>query len=273
MPLESVLATEPMLDKILICYDPESGDETEKLAKAIEDKFPSKTYLVPFVWPSNVAGDGSRIGIATQYGLEQVRTSYVVNVQGDEVWPTELVDVVKENFPIWATKGIEGVRFKVLHLEHNAQFYQGDDRNFWFDEQPHQPSTWNFQSGAGYNVAIKLFKRCPKIKMSHDAWSVENVALLHHCQTSDVHPIVHLHDFFRDSLVDLRQNAAKEIWTDQSKFGNYAVTANAIEESKAKWFDNPLWSKTDSPFIEYINPIARQLLGNLSYKVRWSLLE
>jgi hypothetical protein len=264
MPLESFLSTIDAVDSALICVDPTDSPETMRLCDAIaKSKHGSKTRIIEFEWPKNAPGDGSKIGIATQYAMDNARGTHVLNVQADEVYPVELTKWISEFWVKFASAGIEGFRFKVLHTEFNAQQYQGGDES----------STFAWQVGAGYNLSIKLAKKCPAIKISHDAWSFDGVASIFHVDVSDKHPIMHLHDFFRDHYIGMRQNAAREIWTDRVRAGNYAASANAVEASKSAWIDDPKWTATTSRFEEYINPIARDLIGKTHYEIDWSKLE
>ena len=86
-------------------------------------------------------------------------------------------------------------------------------------------------------------------------------------------PIVHCHDHFRDTLIQLRQTAAREIWTDKEKFGNYAATADGLESTVNEWWDDPKWTNTDSPFAYLLPDYAKRLLGKTTYVPDYSILE
>lgn len=267
--LESYLSVYPMLDEALICVDPTSDDETMRLCHALEKKF-SNVRLFYFEWPK-VTLDGSAIGIATQYALAQVRTTHAVNVQADECWSPPLMEWTRDNWKDGAQKGLECLRHKVLHTEHNAQQFQGGDQwNGVKDMTPGSP--WYWQKGAGYNESIKLFKKCPAISISHDGWSVDGCGTVYHSRTSNEWPIVHLHDFFRDHYIALRKNAGYNLWTDQQKYGNYKADADRIEATKDEWYDDPMWTRTTSPFGELLPWYAKRLIGRTSYSVDYDLL-
>lgn len=261
--LESVLATIDICDEAIFCVDPTSDADTLKLVDRLCEKYSDKAWRLDFVWPENAAGDGSKIGIATQYAYDNARTKYVLNVQADEAYPVELAEWLKDNWLHVATMGYDGFRIRVVNTEFNAQQYQGGDEG----------STWNWQCGAGYNQAIKLVKKCPAIKVAHDAWSFDGVSMMYHVQLSEEFPIIHLHDFARDHYIDLRQNAANTIWTDRVKFGHYAATANSVKATKDAWYNDAKWINTSSPFERYLTDDFKALLGKPRYDVNWSLLD
>lgn len=256
--LESFLSVARLLDEAVICVDPESDAETLRLVDALVEKFPF-ARRVDFVWPKNVPGDGSRIGVASQFGLNQCRTEYVLNVQADEIYPPALSKFIAANWRKIAESGYECVSIKVLNLEHNMQQYQGG-------------GTFDWQNGAGYNRAIKLFKKCPAIKFAHDGWSMEGCGIMTHLAISESFPIVHAHDNFRDHLIALRRNAADQIWTDRERFGHYNQSATQIEETVGQWRDAPKWTATDSPFAYLLPDFAKRLLGMTTYSVDYDLL-
>ena len=261
LPLESFLSTQEVADECVLCVDPDYPEDM-RLAQRLCEVFP-KARIVEFRWPENVPGDGSRIGIASQYGLDHCSGNYVLNVQADEVYSPELKNWIRDNWRDSARRGLECMRFKVLNLEHNMQQYQGGDEG----------STWNWQKGAGYNCAVKLFRRCPAIKFAHDGWSMEGCSMLYHPPVSEAHPVVHCHDNFRDTLVNLRQTAANEIWTDRSKFGNYKESADNLEQSRDAWWNDPVWTQTDSRFAHLLPDYVKPLIGKTKYEVRYSLLD
>lgn len=262
--LESILSTIDICEEAVICIDPNDDDDEEhRLAKALSDKFP-KVRVVEFVWPENVQGDGTRIGIASQYTLQQAHGDYCLNVQADELYSPQLAEWIKNNWkPLAQREGIECFSFKVLNLQHNMSEYQGGNEG----------STWNWQCGAGYNRATKLFRRCPAIRFEHDAWSMSGCAIMKHVSFSEQYPIVHAHDNFRDSLIDLRQNAANAIWTDREKFGHYKATADGLEATRDQWWNDPKWTQMTSPFSDLLPDFAKRLLGRTHYQVDWNLLE
>ena len=126
LPLESFLSVESFLDEATICIDPLDGDEEEhKLAYALAEKF-NKVRVVNFVWPDNVPGDGTRIGIASAYTLNQSGANYCLNVQADEIYSPQLSEWLGANWKELVRKfGIECFSIKVLNLEHNMSQYQG----------------------------------------------------------------------------------------------------------------------------------------------------
>lgn len=258
LPLESILSTIDICDEALICVDPDFPDDVE-LAGRLAQKF-SKVRIIHFRWPQNAPGDGSRIGIASQYALDHASGDYCLNIQADEIYPIPLMVWLRDNWRFFASNGFECFRLKVLNLEHNAQKFQGG-------------GNWDWQNGAGYNAAIKLFKHCPAIRFAHDGWSVDGCAILHHAQISNIYPVLHLHDHFRDTLIQLRQAAADEIWTDREKFGHYKASADNLESSKDSWWNDPEWVQTSSPF-EYLMPdYVRSILGTARYIPRYELLD
>lgn len=265
MPIESFLSTQRIATECLISVDPSFPKDVD-LARRISEAYP-KTSVIEFIWPSDVPGDGSRIGVATQHALDQVtrmdENDYCLNVQCDEVYPEELRNWIEAHWRYLASVGLECARIKVLNLEHNAQHYQGGDEG----------STWQWQVGAGYNCAIKLFKRSPAIRVAHDAWSIDGCSSIYPIDISERFPILHLHDHFRDTLIKLRRSAADEIWTDRDKFGNYQATADQLEQSQDTWWNDPMWTTTHSPF-DYLMPwYVKPLLGMTSYQPRYELLE
>jgi hypothetical protein len=260
LPLESFLSTQEIADECLVCIDPDFPEDV-KLANALAAKFP-KVRVIHFRWPPNAPGDGSRIGIASQFALQNATGDYCLNVQADELYPTPLMEWIRDNWKTMAQKGLECLRFKVLNLEWNMSRYQGGNDG----------SSWSWQKGAGYNCAIKLFRHCPKIRFAHDGWSMENCAMLAHAEISETYPIVHCHDNFRDTLIQLRKTASEEIWTDREKYGHYAATANSLENTRDSWWNDPCWIQTDSPFSYLLPEYAKRLIGKTKYEIDWGLL-
>lgn len=262
LPLESFLSTQEMADECLICVDP-GFLEDMKLANRLAEKF-SKVRVIEFAWPENVPGDGSRIGIASQFGLNQCAGDFVLNVQADEIYSPQLSQWLSENWESLARSGYECFSIKVLNTEHNFQQYQGGD----------ETSTWNWQSGSGYNKAIKMFRHCPKIKFAPDAWSMNGCipALTMHLEISEEFPIVHAHDCFRDTLIQLRNTAAQEIWTDRVKFGHYLDFAQKTEASKETWWNDPVWTNKTTRFDYLLPDYVKPLIGETRYHVRWELI-
>lgn len=262
LPLESFLSTQFIADQCLICVDPEFEADMD-LAYCISAKLP-KVRVVPFAWPKNAPGDGSRIGMASQYALDQVGAdvNYVLNVQADEIYPVILANNLRDMWQKYTKSGFECISLKVLNLEHNMQQYQGGDAG----------STWEWQCGAGYNSAIKLFKHCPGIRFAHDAWTMEGCATLYHLPLSTIRPVIHAHDNFRDTLISLRRTAAVEIWTD-ARHKNYEQSADEIEATRDQWWDDPKWTNPVAKFHEMLPDYVKPLVGCTSYHVRPELLE
>jgi hypothetical protein len=268
-PLESFLSTQSLVDRSLICVDPDSDPETLLLTERLAQR--DGVEVLEYVWP-NSSPDGSAIGEASNAALDHIRDQnlWVVNVQADEVYHPNLVAGLREHWEKVASVGVQGIRLKVLHTEYNAQEYQGGDE---FDGRG--TPKWEWQSGAGYNKAMKLVRPDDggKIRFSHDAWSFDNVSLYHHYSGSDMWPVMHLHNFFRDSLVALRRNAADSFWTDAERFGHYKTTADEIEKTKEQWWGDPKWTSRKTPFEEFLPQIVLSLVGETSYGVRWGLLD
>jgi len=276
IPLESLLSAEPMLDEIIICADPSSDDETMKLAYCIQNKFPQKTKVVEFVWPiGKVKGDGTVIGVASGYALQQATGNFVVNIQSDECWPTPLMEYVRDNWRTWVMAGYECFQFKVLNTEHNAQFFQGGevwDGKFGTDVWNRGGLTNGKVGGAGYNHSFKMVKKCLNARFKPDAWSFAwDGFVLKNVNFSERWPIMHLHDFHRDHLIDIRQNAGTYLWTDQ-QYANYKSDANRIEATKDEWYNSPIWTETKSPFDELLPDVVKPLIGEPKYTVRWNLI-
>ena len=277
--LESYLSTIDMVDRAIVCYDPTSDEQTLQLVEAmrVSPKYGHKTQVVPFVWPLKQAkGDGSVIGIATKFAVDQVTTSHVINIQSDEVYPVQLMEMVRDNWRDWVDAGYEAFKFKILHTEHNAQQFQGGeiwdgrkDTDMW-----RRGGLFNGQvGGAGYDHSFKMIKKCNATKLEHDAWSfVWEGFVCGNVGISETFPIVHLHDFHRDHLIDLRRNAADNLWTDQEKFGNYKYDADQIEQTREQWYNSPKWTNPRSPFEELLPDYVRPLIGKTTYVPRLELL-
>lgn len=277
--LESYLSTQEIADENIICVDPGFEQDLE-LGRRICEKFP-KARLVEFRWPTNVPGDGSRIGIASNYALMQATGTHVLNVQADELYPEPLKNWLRDNWKDFVRAGYDCLRLKVLNTEHNAQFFQGGES--WdgvkFDSEGRMTDVWNrgglfngTVGGAGYNVSIKFARKCPAIRFAHDAWQFENCATWFHPPISNEYPILHLHDFHRDSLVNLRRTAATDIWTDDRLGPMYKKSADDLEQSQEKWFNDPMWTNTHSPFEAMMPEWSRGVLGNTTYRVNYDLL-
>lgn len=269
--LESYLSVNDLIDVGLICVDPTSDQDTIDLAYRISQKYP-KVRVCEFEWPK-LSPDGSAIGVASNYALDKAREYFgdcwVVNVQGDEVWSEKLVQATRGLWQTVSGTGLESMRFKVLHTEHNAQRFQGGDE--WDGKK--EGELWRWQKGAGYNMAIKACRPHKDIIFSHDGWSFDNCQQILHVTASDTWPIMHLHDFHRDHLIALRRNAADNLWTDRVKFGNYKQTADDIESTEDKWSRYDLWTRTTSPFDELLPKVVKPCLGRTKYQVNWSLLD
>lgn len=260
--LESVLSIIDLVDEAILCVDPNSDPDTLELVKAIcnSPKYGLKVRDVWHVWPST-SPDGSAIGEASQFCLSQVQTEFAFNLQADEVISPHLYNWLQYNWQDLAQKGIEAFKFKVLHTEFNAQQYQGGN----------DTSTYDWQSGAGYNSSFKLIKMRPDTAFEHDAWTFK----WYRFKTFDVQPsapIVHLHDFFRDHYIAMRQNAGTNLWTDPVKYGNYKADADKIEATKDEWWSDQRWTSKTSPFMDLLPECAKRLIGKTHYEVDWSLL-
>ena len=133
---------------------------------------------------------------------------------------------------------------------------------------------WDWQTGSGYNHSYKLCKKCLNTRYIHDAWSFDWNGFVHaDAIFSEKFPIVHAHNNFRDSLIDLRQAAANEIWTDDKYGPMYKKFADDLEESQKQWYDDPKWTRTDSPFGYLIPDFAKGILGQTRYAPNYDLLE
>jgi hypothetical protein len=263
LPLESFLSTQVISDDCLICVDPQY-DLDMQLAYRLAAKL-DKVRVIEFRWPENAPGDGSRIGIASQYALDQVGadTDYVLNVQADEIYSPKLTGYLKSLWSYYANIGLDCLTFKVLNLEHNMQQYQGGD----------EKSTWDWQVGAGYNKAVKLFRRCSGITFARDGWTMEGCAVESFSAVSQKNPIVHAHDNFRDTLIELRRRAATEIWTDPVGYGHYKASADTVGETRAQWWDDPKWTNPVPKFPELLPDYVLPLVGQTHYTVRWELID
>lgn len=249
--LESFLSTVDMVDQCVICIDPTSDSESINLVNALASKFPQKVRIVEFTWPIGATGDGSVIGIASNFALAQCRTSHFVNVQADELWSPILMQETRDHWREAVGKGIDCLRFHVLSLEHNMQ---------------------NEQHGAGYTHSVKLARVCPAIRFEPDAWSLSGCTMLANVAISESSPIVHCHDHFRDHLIDIRFNAANALWTDREKFGHYLQSAETIKSTKDEWFNDPLWTNRESRYSYLLPDFAKWIIGRTSYSIRWELL-
>jgi len=264
--LESFLSTQGLADECVLCIDPTSDDDTISLADHICVKYP-KARVVKFEWPKQ-SSNGSAIGIASNFGLAQCHTDYVLNVQGDEVWPVALVEQVKRLWPILVSAmGVEAFEFKVLHLEHNSQQLQGG-------------GTWQRQNGAAYTHAIKLWRNCPAYRFAPDAWSIQaqgtdgewdegNVKLKSRIVESEKWPILHLHDFFLDTVLERRRVQAEELWPTTP---HYNATYEAMRDGAGQWkglLDDPKWQNTTSPFMGLFPENIVRHLGQSQYRVHW----
>jgi hypothetical protein len=265
--LESYLSTRDMVDEVILCVDPTSDDATLNLAKAIEQN-DSKARLVWFLWPKNAPGDGSVIGIASNFALAQVRTTHAVNVQADEVWSPRLMEWTRDNWHNIVRSGYDCMQFKVLSLEHNAQRFQGGQT--WDGDKVSED--WLWQKGSGYNSAVKLARKCPAIKFARDAWSFEECGLTALSKVSLEYPIVHLHDMFRDHLLNLRYTAATEIWTDREKYGHYLQSAENLNNTFDEWYSDMMWTEKVSPFDELLPDVVKPIIGWTKYHPRMELI-
>lgn len=266
--LESVLSVEPMLDEMLFSIDQTSDDKTISLVDALSLKFPHKTRVISFKWPESSKG-GEAIGIASNFALSQVQEGhYCCNVQADELWPTELMIWTRDNWRECLKDDISLLRYKVLNLEHNMQFFQGGVE---WDGRKDTPE-WGWQSGAGYNVSVKIAKRCPEVDFAPDGWSFQGKGKLAHCIPSNMTPILHAHDNFRDHYIAMRRNAADNFWTGDD-FKHYAFSADMVEQTRNQWFDDPKWTATTSPFDSLLPDFVKPLIGKTRYEVRYDVLE
>src|SRR3990172_10530119 len=265
-PLESMLSIIDICDEIILCVDPTSNDETMPLAEAICRKYP-KTRIVEFAWLKGLP-NGTAIGIASNYALAQARGDFVLNVQADECWSPELTKRVKTLWPqLVSAMGIEAFEFKVLHLEHNGQQLQGG-------------GDWQRQKGSAYTHSIKLWRNCPSYPFSPDAWSIQaqgpdgkwdegNVRLKSRIIESEKWPILHLHDFFADTVMERRRVQAEELWPTTP---HYNATYEAMRDGQGQWaglFDSDKWDATTSPFEGLFPENVKRHLGAHSYVVHW----
>jgi len=268
-PLESFLSTQELVDEAILCIDPTSNDDTVPLAEAIVKKYP-KARIVPFEWPKE-SNNGSAIGDASNYALGHARGDYVLNVQADEVWSPQLLRYAWSNWRQFTEAGVEALSLKVLHIEHNGQQLQGG-------------GTWKHQNGAGYERSVKLWKRCSCYRFSPDAWSIQaqgtdgqwaesNVRLSAHVVESERHPILHCHDWFKDTVIERRRSQAEDYWGD---IPHYRATYEAMRDGTGQWsglFDDPKWTRTTSTFEDIMPDYLKWHLGKTTYQVRWELLQ
>jgi len=275
--LESYLSARDMADECLMVVDP-TGPETVELVDAICSK-DKKARRIDFTWPEK-SPDGGAIGLATAFGWANIRTSHGINIQGDECYPPELTEWVADSWSHVCDMGYTCIRFKVLNTEFNASQFQGGEKwdGIKFDENGNMTDMWRrggmFNGkvgGAGYNVAVKLAKKCPSIKVAHDAWSFNGCEPLYHAQISDTFPILHLHDFARDHYIAIRRNAGDNLW-DSEQYRMYKATADSVEATKDQWWNDPAWVAKTSPFEELMPSYMRGILGCTSYRVRYELL-
>ena len=265
--LESYLSTRDMMDEIVLCVDPTSDDATLELARAIEQK-DSRATISWFRWPDSAPGDGSVIGIASNFALAQAITTHVLNVQADECWSQRLTKWTMENWRGFMSAGYDCMQFKVLNLEHNAQRFQGGQE--WDGDKVSEDFLW--QKGSGYNSSVKLAKKCPAIHFARDAWTYDGCGLTAMSKTSLEYPIIHLHDMFRDHLLALRYTAANEIWTDREKYGHYLASADNLNDTYDEWSNDPMWLEKVSPFDDLLPEVVKPIIGWTKYHPRMELI-
>jgi len=271
-PLESYLSIHELVDNAIICVDPESADETVALAEAICRKYP-KVRIVEFAWLKGLP-NGTAIGIASNYALAQAKGDFVVNIQADEVWSPELTKKVKTLWPVLASSmGIEAFEFKVLHIEFNGQQFQGG-------------GDWQHQRGSAYTHSTKLWRNCPSYRFSPDAWSIQaqgpdgkwdegNVKLKSRIVESEKWPILHLHDFFADTVMERRRVQAEELWPTTPHYG---ATYHAMKDGQGQWaglFNDPKWEQTTAPkqFMDLMPKNVVRHLGQSTYRIHWEDLQ
>ena len=239
-PLESFRSVQDMLDEAILCIDPTSDDQTMELAYAIANKYPW-ARVIEHVWqtPSVM---GSAIGEASNFALKFVNTDLVVNIQADECWSPELTKWVKDNKDNLDLFNV--FRFSFLHTRYNAQEIQG---------------------GAAYPTAEKMARMYSFLRFAPDAWRFEvDYPRLLHVVESDKYPIVHLHHFFRDGIVQQLKNNIDLFGDENSQIEHWMVSNNH------GFLASPIWDKTDSPFV--LHELIRPLLGRHSYQIRWGIL-
>jgi len=256
-PLESFLSIAPLIDEAVLCVDPTSSDETVALAEQISRKY-DKARVIPFTWPKE-SSNGSAIGVASNYALGHARGDWCVNVQADECWPTPLMVGIRDDWQKWVRAGVTCLRFKVLALEHNGQQLQGG-------------GTWAKQNGAGYTHSIKMWRRSPEAKLAPDGWSIDGCGATAGVILSETYPILHGHDWFRDTVIERRRSQAEEIFSDVP---HYRATYEAMRDGQGQWaglFEDEKWLRTTSPFGHLMPDYMRVHLGKTKYEVNWDLL-
>jgi hypothetical protein len=208
-----------------------------------------------------------------------VTTTHALNVQADEVYDPVLTRSIRRDWRKWVADGYEVFSFKLLHTEHNAQQFQGGElwdgdytSDVWHRAGYHDPTTR--KGGAGYRISYKMVEVGDQARFLHDAWSFDWRGMkTKNVHFSERHPIIHLHDFHRDSFVAIRKNAANDIWQDRSKYEGYHSVAERTESTQASWWRDPIWTRRQSPFAPLMPDYARLLVGRTKYSVDWRLVQ
>jgi len=256
--LESVLSIMDIVDEFIICADPTSQDDTLKLAHAIANKYP-KVRVVEFEWPKE-SSNGSAIGIAHNYALGHVRTTHGLVIQADESWCNQLATSLKTDWQRLVNIGVECIAFKVLHTEFNCSGFQGG-------------GDWSKQNGSAYVHAIKFFKKCPAIRFAPDAWSMDGCGPMIGYSPSESYPIIHMHDWFRDTVIERRRSQAEDFWSD---IPHYRATYEAMRDGMGQWkglFEDKKWEQTTSMFDKWLPDNIKRHLGQKIYQVHWEDLQ
>lgn len=244
--LECYQAVMPYVDEFVLS-EGYSEDDTWTWCQRFARKWP-EVQLARHFWPC--LQTGFAIGYATNGCMDVARErggGWLLYVQADELWHPESLSGLRRL--IEESPQADAFTFNYLHLEYNCQQLQGG-------------GTLEKQDGAGYQRAIRLVKNEPYIRSHRDAWTFEGCAWVEHVMLS--RPIVHNNYFLYHNVPLKRRRQAEEFYPD---LGHYRYSAEVTEREWAEHKEVPeMFTRTTSPFQEYLNPIILPVLGMRRYE-------
>ena len=203
-----------------------------------------------YEWPQ--LQTGFAIGAATQHLLDRLNrqstADWLLYVQADELWPERSLNWIAKIFEY--DQRFDSAAFRFLHLAHNYQELQFP---------PGQES---------YTHAIRLIRNNGRIKSHRDAWTFEGAKDT--VRAPESIRIAHANStHWRNYSLKTRSHA-DTLYTD---LPHYRVSAEERERELAEAAEVPeLWTRTTSPYAEWLPECVLPTIGWPEYRAREELL-
>jgi hypothetical protein len=203
-----------------------------------------------YEWPK--LETGFAIGAATQHLLDRLNrqsdAEWLLYVQADELWSRSALAWLAKWFPV--NPDVDSMAFPFLHLAHNYQELQFP---------PGQES---------YTHAIRLIRNCARIRSHRDAWTFEGVGGVVYAPENI--KIAHANSTHWLNYARKARSHAETLYAD---LPYYKVAAEERERDLAETPAIPeLWTRTTSPWAEWLPECVLPTIGWPEYRVRPEML-